>query len=232
MMPHKAAELLRLDYRDPGKLDTIVELDIGGVQARIVRVPDEPPVLLIRGTNEAEDWKLWNFLFKPQLQVGAGDTRRWARGFLGYAERIYGFAKLAATTPPGLSWIIGHSLGGAAAQILGPSLGIKTMTFGSPRPLFDSRPPIGAEMVANHILSDDWVTKVPIFWIWPPWRFKFVGAVVSHDAERIAGVGHLSDRHAIERYHAAALTGGWTIEAPETAGPARPPEPDDGDGEI
>ena len=95
----------------------------------------------------------------------------------------------------------GHSLGGTTVQIICGSLKIPGISFGSPAPLFDTRQPVGAEWVrANHVLSDDWVTRVPIFWPTPPWRFRFVGKVVRHEG---SGVRKLSERHAIERYKEA-----------------------------
>ena len=92
----EAAELLRQDYRQPDRLQPLdhPQLKIGGVMARIVRPPDhELSVLLVRGTDSRDDWRLWNLLFKPMLQVGDGDTRKFARGFLNHAERVYAFAK-------------------------------------------------------------------------------------------------------------------------------------------
>lgn len=194
------AELLRQDYREPAKLKSITcaTLEIGGVAARIVTPPDHDlPLLLIRGSDSRDDWRMWNLLFKPMLQVGDGDTRTWARGFLQHSERCYSFAKGWMEAGGKLGGVYGHSLGGTAVQIICPSLKIQGISFGSPAPLFDSRQPVGAEYVTNHVLSDDWVTRVPVFWPTPPWRFNFVGRVIRHDG---GGVRKLAERHAIERY--------------------------------
>lgn len=207
-----AAELLRKDYREPDKLNTKATLEIGGVSARIVQPEgDYLPVLLIRGTDQAEDWRLWNLFFRPMLEVGKGDTRRWSRGFLNYSERVYAFAKGWMEGGGKLGAAYGHSLGGAAVQIICPSLKIAGVSFGSPAPLFDTRQPVGAEWVkGNHVLQDDWVTKTPFFWPCPPWQFSFVGPVIRHGKAEFAPISRrASDRHAIERYKAAAEAARW-----------------------
>jgi hypothetical protein len=217
LTPAAVAEMLRKDYREPQALPGPEhKLEIGGVSARIVELPHLPPVLLIRGTDSREDWLLWNVLFRPQMQIGAGETRRWSRGFLRYAERCYGFAKGWLEAGKEIGLIAGHSLGGAAAQIIGPSLKIRTLTFGSPRPLYDKRQPVDAELVTNHVLADDWVCKVPLFWIWPPARFRFVGRVVRHEASEFASASwRFSDKHMIERYKAAATAALWKMNGEE-----------------
>lgn len=202
-----AAELLRQDYREPERLKPITEatLAIGAVSARIVVPPGhELPVLLVRGSDTKDDWLLFNLLIRPMLQPGDGDTRKWARGWLAHAERVYGFAKGWMEAGGKLGGVYGHSLGGTTVQIICPSLKIPGISFGSPAPLFDARQPIGAEWVrANHVLSDDWATKMPIFWPWPPWRFSFVGEVIRHEG---SGVRSLAKRHAIERYKDAVAS--------------------------
>lgn len=199
----EAAELLRQDYREVERLKPITQatLEIGGVSARIVTPPGhELPVLLVRGTDSRDDWRLFNLLFKPMMQAGDGDTRKWSRGFLSHAERCYAFAKGWMEAGGKLGGVYGHSLGGTTVQIICPSLKIPGISFGSPAPLFDARQPVGAEWVrANHVLSDDWVTRVPVFWPTPPWRFSFVGEVIRHKASHVR---RLTERHAIERYKA------------------------------
>ena len=207
-----AAELLRKDYREPDKLDTLATLEIGGVTARIVQPEgrEYQPVLLIRGTDQVEDFKLWNLLIRPMLEVGKGETRRWARGFLRHSDRAYSFAKGWLEAGGKLGAVYGHSLGGAAVQIICPALRLIGVSFGSPAPLFDAREPVGAEFVTNHVLEDDLVTKVPVFWPRPPWRFAFVGKVVRHEKREFAPASRrMSDKHSIERYKAAAEAARW-----------------------
>ena len=84
-----------------------------------------------------------------------------------------------------LDLIIGHSLGAGAGQIIGPSLGVRTICFASPRPLYSDLQPVGAELVENYCATDDPITDLPLMG-------HHVGAVVELDVprHRDPGVAH------------------------------------------
>jgi hypothetical protein len=204
MSPRAAAELLRLDYRDPGKLDTVSSIDIAGVQARIVGYSDygwNRFVLLITGTNARSDWHMANFRWWPLPHVMEGDTRRWHRGFWRHAAVCYSFAKGWREAGGAIDFVAGHSLGAAAAQIVGSSLRIQTLCFASPKPLYgDGGQPPGHEHVTSWCDRSDWVCRAP-----PSPRFHHVGRVIWFNSE-----ASLKDRvqfrsHPIERYLEADL---------------------------
>ena len=121
--------------------------------------------LVIPGTNECEDWRRFNLQVHaprnaripglkllPQSHVGS-----WHFGFLRHADSVYRFARRHQPR-----FIVGHSLGGAAAQIIGHRLHIPTITFGSPRVYKGRLPRVAGEgWVLNLCRSDDPVTGVP-----------------------------------------------------------------------
>lgn len=158
-----AARLVEADYYARETLDVSETLDIRGVQASIV-LWQGLRVLLVRGTDERLDWLRFNLRFWPRVQ--AGDTRMWSRGFLRHGEAVYAFAKGKP-----LDCIVGHSLGAACAQIIGPSLGLPAIAFASPRPLYKGPQPERADLVTNYCRVDDLVTRLPP----PAWGFKHVG---------------------------------------------------------
>ena len=131
--PLAAAELVRLDYREPEALDTLARMEIDGVASRIVRVPPltgvaveaktdtvlapELRALIITGTNERKDW-LYNFFFIPTSPAG-GANAVWHRGFFNDGKPVYGFARGWLEHSGTLDVVCGHSLGAAAAQVVG-----------------------------------------------------------------------------------------------------------------
>jgi hypothetical protein len=187
--PLAAARLLAIDYREPKALTTLATLEVGGCCARIVTVDADAPVLLIRGTDQATDW-LYNLRFLPMPRMEDGDTRTWHRGFLIYARHVYSFARGWRAGGRKLAGIAGHSLGAAAAQIVGPSLRVPTLAFASPRPLWSRQQPTGHRLVTNWCRTDDWVCKLP------PIGFQHVGQVTwLKPASRNCG-----EDHGIRRY--------------------------------
>lgn len=132
-----------------------------GAQAFVTRDGD----LVIPGTNEHGDWTRFNIdvlgiadgpipglALVPVSQIGV-----WHNGFLRHADSVYRFARHHRPR-----FIVGHSLGGAAAQIIGHRMRIPTITFGAPRVYRGrTRPLAGEGWVLNLCRSDDPVTGVP-----------------------------------------------------------------------
>jgi hypothetical protein len=158
-----AISLCGQDYADPSKLDVLEKLEIGRVRASIVSTSCGV-VGVIRGTSLRDQWGRFNFRF--WAVPADGDTRRWHSGFLDYANITYAFFKGKP-----LAAIAGHSLGAAAAQIVGPSLEVPTIALASPRPLFMDAQPALADLVLNVCRADDLVTRVPFAWM----GYKHVG---------------------------------------------------------
>ncbi|WP_166416982.1 lipase family protein [Cochlodiniinecator piscidefendens] len=112
----------------------VKSLDHKGVQAHIL----SNRTLLITGSNGVDDYINYNLkvfnLFGEKYRfsdetVEAGHSRAmWHQGFLKHARIVYEFAK-----PFKPNFIIGHSLGGASAQILAKSFGVPAIGFASPR---------------------------------------------------------------------------------------------------
>ncbi len=96
-------------------------------------------VLLITGSNSVQDYAFYNF--RPWRPIGQPDglaqlvgaspkipSKGYHRGFLLHAARVVTW--LGQETP---THIVGHSLGAAAAQILGTALRVPTLCFASPQ---------------------------------------------------------------------------------------------------
>ena len=123
--------------------------------------------LLIPGSNGFDDYLKFNLnrfnLFGTQYSVRDGATEPgasrslWHQGFLIHARIVFKFAK-----PFKPKFIIGHSLGGASAQILAKSFGVPAIGFGSPRTRKKGSRRISGE---EHSLTirhkDDLVSKLP-----------------------------------------------------------------------
>jgi len=143
----KAARTMLAAYDNSNASDVKVSVNINGVQAAYLK----NGILVIPGTNEASDWAEFNF------NVWSGDSGAlWHAGFLRHAQIVFSFAK-----PLKPKFIIGHSLGGASAQIVGSSLKTPTITFGAPRVYKESSPVSGEGWVLNICRSDDSVCHVP-----------------------------------------------------------------------
>ncbi|MGX9856428.1 hypothetical protein ACR03S_13445 [Limimaricola variabilis] len=175
------SEAARIIERMDGGLDgpDVVEtIDLKGVQAAMLK----RGILYIAGTNEFSDWFEFNFDFihdrAPDahgFRMAAGDSGAiWHAGFLEHARIVYAFAK-----PQKPAFIIGHSLGGASAQIVGASLGVPSLSFGSPRTHLGGAH-FGREgFVLNICRTDDTLCHLPprffgfrhvgsVHWLSPP----------------------------------------------------------------
>lgn len=126
--------------------------------------------LVIRGSNERRDW-FWNFFVIPFFLVGDSGIW-WAYSALVDARAVFMWCK--GFGPEKIKLIIGHSRGGAVAQIVGYSLGIAVWTFASPRVCLWGKPKLRAP-ITNHIIDDD-----PIRHFYP--LARFVGDVERHRA--------------------------------------------------
>ena len=107
--PLAAAELVRLDYREPDKLDTLARMVIDGVQSRIVRVtpPTEATVeaktdaelapdlraLIVTGTNER---RIGCTISSDPDVAGRRRNAVWHRGFFNQQARLRLRAGLAS----------------------------------------------------------------------------------------------------------------------------------------
>ena len=178
--PHRAAELIALDYEDGPLLARGYRMDFWGVQATIL-VEDGKHLLICRGTDEKDDWRSYNLRWFPMPD--AGDTQRWHRGILKYSRAILHWLQgieVAGQIKPEV--VIGHSLGGAAAQIIAYDRRIPGVTFGSPRPVWGPRDDrVRSTPVVNWVLDYDPVTKAPP---------RFLGYGRVGQTQPLDGVGH------------------------------------------
>lgn len=165
----EAAELIDLVYS--GRLRFAAANSEPGAQAYLTPERD----LVIPGTNEQSDWSQYNLRVhgKPGQRIPGlklvplSDIRAWHFGFLAHADSIYRFAFHHRPR-----FIVGHSLGGAAAQIIGYRLQVPTITFGAPRVYRGGRQRRRGEgWVLNLCRSDDPVVGVPPFTI-----FRHIGS--------------------------------------------------------
>lgn len=154
-----AADLIAAAYS--GRLRFAAANSEPGAQAFITHDRD----LVIPGTNECDDWRRFNLqvhapanAWIPGLQlVPQADVGSWHFGFLRHADSVYRFARIHQPR-----FVVGHSLGGAAAQLIGHRMRLPTITFGSPRVYKGRLSQIGGEgWVLNLCRSDDPVTGVP-----------------------------------------------------------------------
>lgn len=121
--------------------------------------------------------------------------------------RAYGFAKPLKND---IKHVIGHSLGAASAQIVGPSLGKPTVCFASPKPLLFGRPP-RPDLVVNYCREDDLICRVPPGLFDGLIGFAHVGAVVwLKPSARNLGEDHRIDNY-IEELEAEPAIGQQTI---------------------
>ncbi|WP_425100959.1 hypothetical protein [Tropicibacter sp. S64] len=169
-------------------------LDQGDVQAHLL----DNGVLLIPGSNSLMDYLKFNLrvmwiagkkysFSDPACEKGASGTI-WHQGFLRHAKVIYDWVDSGGTRP---TYIIGHSLGAAATQILTKSWGVAGIGFAAPRPR-KTRGPVkndGYCLLINR--DDDPVTGLPA-------QFNHMGIVHRARASRSS----LGPDHAMKHYRA------------------------------
>lgn len=160
-----ALDIIDCDYAGAlscGEWQRHDHLDVDGIQASIW-IKDGKYGLCCTGSNDGWDWAR-NFQLLPGW-TGRGDSGRlYHRGIIKDARVIYAWSLRIP-----LAWVIGHSRGGGAAQIVGSSRAVRTVTFAAPKVLapFQTQPP-GWSEVANYTLGCDPVT-------WVPWGYSRVG---------------------------------------------------------
>lgn len=143
----------------------IKSLDHGDVQAHLL----DGNILLLPGSNSVRDYVKFNLrplrLGNQRLvlknatdsEKGASGTK-WHQGFLRYSIEIFEWLKREEVTP---NYIIGHSLGAAAAQILSKTYNAPAIGFAAPRPKWSKHGVVqdGRCLLVNR--TDDPVPKVP-----------------------------------------------------------------------
>lgn len=84
--------------------------------------------LYILGSNDSEDWgENFEGVYTPAVEIMRAKAHS---GFVKHANTVLeGLGGRA----PDIKRVIGHSLGGAAAQVIGAMMGLPVVTFGSPR---------------------------------------------------------------------------------------------------
>lgn len=132
-------------------------LNDGDVEAHML----DNGVLLIPGSNSVMDYLRFNLrvlnIGGRRFGIGSDATERgasgtiWHQGFLKHAHAIFEWVEAGQRRP---IYIIGHSLGASAAQILSKSWKVPAIGFAAPRPR-KARGPIVNDELSLCILRDD-----------------------------------------------------------------------------
>jgi len=161
-----AATLAKASYTATGIVSprVIRSLDHDDVQAHLLA----GNILLLPGSNSVRDYLKYNLrplrLGDKRLTLEAGGVEKgasgtsWHQGFLRYSRVIFNWLKDEGVRP---NYIIGHSLGAAAAQILSKSYNAPAIGFAAPRPKLTSNGVVhdGRCLLVNR--TDDLVPKLP-----------------------------------------------------------------------
>lgn len=146
------------------KPKVLKSLDLQDVQAHLL----DGNILLLPGSNSVRDYLRFNLrplrLGHRQFTMNSNDTEKgasgtiWHQGFLVYARAIFDWLQAEGVRP---NYIIGHSLGAAATQILSKTYNVPAIGFAAPRPKWvKSRVKNdGKCLLLNR--SDDLVPKLP-----------------------------------------------------------------------
>jgi len=104
--------------------------------------------LYILGTDDERDWEQ-NFegIYTRAVSVCGGRAHS---GFSDHADMVVAGLCERHIDPARLHGVVGHSLGGAAAQVIGARFGLPTLTFGSPRVWSRWGKPTGAKEGYHH----------------------------------------------------------------------------------
>ncbi len=134
------------------------------VQAHVL----DGDILLLPGSNSLQDYLLYNLrplrLGRQKYRMDDETTAKgasgtiWHQGFLAYSVVVFEWLKDIKVRP---KFIIGHSLGAAATQILTKSYGVPGIGFAAPRTKANRGPVKNHEkcLIINRV--DDIVPKVP-----------------------------------------------------------------------
>lgn len=128
--------------------------------------------LLIVGSTSIGDYANFNLrrwrLLKPRLKIARiSGAPNWHQGFLAYAKFVQDWLVDQNVRP---SFVIGHSLGAAAAQILSAAYKVPAIGFAAPRVVKSQTPGALAPTCFSVNRTDDGVTRQPLF-------FKHIGHV-------------------------------------------------------
>ncbi|SLN51770.1 alpha/beta hydrolase family protein [Pseudooctadecabacter jejudonensis] len=153
-----AAELARLSYKGSTRLPPVLTtIDEGHVEAYLLR----DRTLVIPGSGELRDYTRSNLVASaaklkwPGIGTAAA-AALWHKGFARHAMVI---ANALDGVKP--KFIVGHSLGAAAAQILGCIWGVPAIGFASPMPLRTQGWLANEHKILNVVRNDDFVCRVP-----------------------------------------------------------------------
>lgn len=136
-----AAKMVEASYRGASHRslarDVQAELDKNDVQALFLK----QKILLIPGSNSVSDYLKFNLrvlnIGGKRYRLNDDDTEKgasgtvWHQGFLTFAKEIYDWLERENLRP---KYIMGHSLGAAATQILVRTYGVPGIAFAAPRP--------------------------------------------------------------------------------------------------
>ena len=152
-----AAELAQAAYKGGQLPPVLMPINEGHVQAYFLK----DGTLVVRGSDEAADYTKTNLVASKVKLSWAGmdaaaQAARWHKGFAKHAMVVI---RHMGTRRPKL--IIGHSLGGAVAQILGCIYNVPAIGFASPRPLVAKSRLAAEKLILNVVRNDDIVARVP-----------------------------------------------------------------------
>lgn len=124
------------------------------------------------GTNEVSDWFKYNFRFSPKSKLNV--HRGFYNGYKGIRDSIpyKEFYKIGQNVT-----LIGHSLGGAIAELTGHLHNVKFVTFGAPK-LFTRWSDCELTLPENSIhfqMSGDPVPKIPAIFYKHSGKTKLIG---------------------------------------------------------
>lgn len=125
-------------------------------------------ILLLPGSNSVRDYLKFNLrplrLGNTQLRMSDDTTEKgasgttWHQGFLHYSRIIYDWLQDGGIRP---KFIIGHSLGAAATQILSKSFDVPAIGFAAPKPKKTKNPVKHDDKCLLLNRTDDIVPKLP-----------------------------------------------------------------------
>lgn len=162
-MPSKsilaAAELVKASYHDgqPGVRTTFRG---AGVLARLMT----DGTLLVPGTNGPGDWFQFNL---PTRRTSGAKMGFPATGPVGKGTWYWGFLSFAALLRRALgntrpSYIVGHSLGAAAGQILALHYAVPCLAFAPPKSCVTPERLAGEDRILSLVYPTDIVTRYPL----------------------------------------------------------------------
>ena len=160
----RAAELAEAAYT--GKLHPVIapqwkaSLSLGDVEAHLLT----DNTILIPGSNSVMDYIRFNLRIQRlgkrplRMAASAGTSISWHQGFLAHAKVVQDWLMDNRFAP---SFIIGHSLGAASAQILSAGWNVPAVVFAAPRPCRTASALTAAKRCLCINRTDDRVCNLP-----------------------------------------------------------------------